>query len=148
MDVYRFLGNRVRFFSAGPEYQLGTLPRNYFFLKNVTNFSIVVKFAFVALHNYPGSSEWRYWIILQINSTHVLQSSVDLGCFVFCQSNLPGCRLWFNKNSSPISFGIRSETYRTRLEIGPDLLSCSIKWKDVYRFLDNRVRFFSVGPEY
>ena len=23
LDVYRFLGNRVRFFSIGPEYQLG-----------------------------------------------------------------------------------------------------------------------------
>ena len=36
-------------------------------------------------------------------------------------------RARFNNNSSPISFGIRSETYRTRLENGPDLLLCPIK---------------------
>ena len=55
-------------------------------------------------------------------------------------------RARFNKNSSPISFGIRSETYRTRLENGPDLLSCSIKRNRVR--VDIRVRLKNIELDY
>ena len=55
-------------------------------------------------------------------------------------------RARFNNNSSPISFGIRSETYRTRLEIGPDLLSCSIKRNRVR--VDIRVRLKKIELGY
>ena len=37
------------------------------------------------------------------------------------------CRAQFIDNSSRTSFGIRSETYRTQLQLRRDLLSCSIK---------------------
>ena len=42
--------------------------------------------------------------------------------------------------------GIRSETYRTRLEIGPDLLSCSIKRNRVR--VDIRVRLKNIELDY
>ena len=55
-------------------------------------------------------------------------------------------RARFNKNSSPISFGIRSETYRTRLDNGPDLLSCSIKRNQVR--VNIRVRLKNIELDY
>ena len=55
-------------------------------------------------------------------------------------------RARFNKNSSPISFEIRSETYRTRLENGPDLLSCSIKRNRIR--VDIRVQLKNIELDY
>ena len=52
----------------------------------------------------------------------------------------------FSFDSGPISFGIRSEIYRTRLQLGPDLLSYSIKRNRVQ--VDIRVRLKKLGPDY
>ena len=58
----------------------------------LTYFSLVVKLAFVALDNYPGTCKWDDWVVLMIDRAHVLQFSVDLRRFFFRWANLPGCR--------------------------------------------------------
>ena len=49
----------------------------------LTYFSLVVKLAFVALDNYPGTCKWDDWVVLKIDRAHVLQFSVDLRRFFF-----------------------------------------------------------------
>ena len=56
------------------------------------------------------------------------------------------CRTRFKNNSSPISFGILSEIYRTRLQFRPDLSSCLNKGNRVR--VDIRVRLEKMGPDY
>ena len=56
------------------------------------------------------------------------------------------CRAQFIDNSSRTSFGIRSETYRTQLQLRRDLLSCSIKRNRVW--VDIQVRLKKLRPDY
>ena len=56
----------------------------------------------------------------------------------------PICRTRFNNNSRPISFGMRSEIYRTRLQFAPDFLSCSNERVRV----DIRVWWKKIGPDF
>ena len=49
----------------------------------LTYFSLVVKLAFVALDNYPGTCKWDDWVVLKIDRARVLQFSVDLRRFFF-----------------------------------------------------------------